>query len=504
MPSMKLRSLSVNPAEHSSELLIVPVFESELDANHVQSITAASSGLFAAQAATEKFSGKHGSTMVQFSGSFLAAPRTVYVGMGERSKLDQRRLRKGLESAFAEAKRLKVSNVSLQVPDLASIGLSADDFGRAVGETAGTVDYVMNHQKTSKGGHTPEVRLSEVVLVGAGSGDAALASGMRQGYAIARSVNLARDLVTEPSGTMTPSRLAREAKKVAADSNGAVTVKLYHAKELAQMGANCFLAVGRGSAEAPVLIEMDYSPAGADPNVLLTLIGKSVTFDSGGYDLKPSAGMRHMKCDMGGGAATLAAMSAISSLKLPVRVKVLMAATENMVSGKAMKPGDVLHSMAGLTVEVDNTDAEGRLTLADAIEFAKRNGATHIVDVATLTGAIRVALGSVGAGAFGNTPEFTRQVINSGSAVGELAWEMPLWEELARANDSKIADLKNSGGDAGAGSITAAHFLSRFAGKTPWVHLDIAAVAFVQEQGTGWGVRTLVELARQFSVKSGS
>ena len=502
MPSIKLRALSANATQHAAQLLIVPVFESELDSTHVQGLISASAGLFAGQAAAENFTAKHGSTMLQFSGSFSAAARTVYVGMGERSKLDGRRLRKGLEAGFQQARLLKVTHVSLAVPDLAGLGVSPEEFGRAVGESAGTVDYVMNHQKTSIGGHRPEVRLSEVSLVGA-TGDSGLSDGLRQGQALARAVNLARDLVTEPSGTMTPSRLAREAKKVAADSNGAVTVTLYHAKELSKMGANCFLAVGRGSAEPPVLIEMDYSPADADPNVLLTLIGKSVTFDSGGYDLKPSAGMRHMKCDMGGGAATLAAMSAISALKLPVRVKVLMAATENMVSGKAMKPGDVLHSMAGLTVEVDNTDAEGRLTLADAIEFAKRQGATHIVDVATLTGAIRVALGSAGAGAFGNSPEFTRKVIDSGAAVGELAWELPLWEELARANDSKIADLKNSGGDAGAGSITAAHFLSRFAGKTPWVHLDIAAVAFAQEQGTGWGVRTLVELVRKFGNGSG-
>jgi len=335
--------------------------------------------------------------------------------------------------------------------------------------------------------------------VGETASDPALAKGLETGYAVAAAVNMARDLVTEPAGTMTPSHLAEHAVEVGKQSGGKIKVKLYHKRELEKMGAGAFLAVARGSEEKPVLIEMSYEPENADPNVLLALIGKSVTFDSGGYDLKPASGMRTMKCDMAGGAATLSAIGAIAALELPVRVKEVMAATENLINGKAYKPGDVLHSMAGLTIEVDNTDAEGRLTMADAIEFVRRRGATHIVDIATLTGAIRVALGSVGAGAFGNTPDFTRKVIESGAAVGELAWELPLWEELARANDSKIADLKNSGGDAGAGSITAALFLSRFAAETPWVHLDIAAVAFEADQGTGFGVRTLVELASRFA-----
>lgn len=502
MKTMKLRTSSANPAQHESELLLVPVFESGLADGHAKHINLACSGSVLAQAELEKFSGMHGQTMLHFAGDRLAAPRCVYFGLGAPDKITGKRLRDGLAAGFREAKRLKVSKLSLALPVFAGTKLSPEEFGRAVGESAARVDYVMNHQKTEKGGHKKETRFKQVCLVGASDDDAALARGLKDGYRLAAAVNLARDLVTEPAGTMTPSRLAKEATKVAQASDGRISIKLYQRKELEKMGADAFLAVARGSDEKPVLIEMSYEPKDANPDVLLALVGKSVTFDSGGYDLKPAAGMRTMKCDMSGGAATIAAISAIAALGLPVRVKAIMAATENMVNGKAYKPGDVLHTMAGLTVEVDNTDAEGRLTLADAIEFVRRKGATHIVDVATLTGAIRTALGSVGAGAFGNTPEFTSKVIACGKSVGELAWELPLWDELAKANESKIADIKNSGGDAGAGSITAALFLSKFAGTTPWVHLDIAAVAFEQEQGTGWGVSTLVELARSFATKS--
>ena len=501
MNTLKFSAVSADPSQLETELLIVPVFESGIAAGAASLLNARLASDVAAQATVEGFTGAHASTMVHFSSASLKAPRTVYCGLGAEATLTPRRLRSSFTAAFKEARRMKVSKIAVAMPKLGEkVTISLEEFGRAVGESAGTVDYVMNHQKTAKGGHKPELRFDHVAVSGENNAD--FMRGLSDGYTVASAVNMARDLITEPAGTMTPKELARRAAQLADNSNGAIRAKFYGRKELQRMGANALLAVARGSSEKPVLIELTYEPAGADPNVLLALVGKSVTFDSGGYDLKPAAGMRTMKCDMSGGAATLSALQAIAALKLPVRVKVVMAATENMVAGNAYKPGDVIHTMAGLTVEVDNTDAEGRLTLADAFEFVKRQGVTHIVDVATLTGAIRTALGSVGAGAFGNTSEFTRKVIDAGASVGELMWELPLWDELARANESKIADIKNSGGDAGAGSITAALFLSRFAGETPWVHLDIAAVAFEQEQGTGWGVRTLVELVRSFAKKS--
>jgi leucyl aminopeptidase len=495
---MQLHAVTTDPTHLKADLLIVPVFENEFAKPPASLITRRLGPTAAAQAKVEGFTGKHGQTLHHFAGSRLSAPRVLFLGLGKREKLSAKQLRKALESALKEARRLKISNIA--VADVPSPEGKSDPAvaGRILGETAGTVDYVMNHRKTEKGGHKKETRFAAITAVAKNSDRAALDRGMHEGLTIATAVNRARDLVTQPAGELTPNELAKTATQVARNSKGRIKIKLYRGAELKRLRADAFLAVARGSDELPVLIEMSYEPRGADRKKLLALVGKSVTFDSGGYDLKPAASMRNMKCDMSGGAATLAAISAIAALNLPARVKVIMAATENMVSGRAYKPGDVLNTMAGLTVEVDNTDAEGRLTLADAIEFARRKGATHIVDVATLTGAIRIVLGTAGAGVFGNTREFTQAVVDAAESAGERVWELPMWEELARNNDSKIADIKNSGGDVGAGSINAAHFLARFADKTPWVHMDIASVAFEHEQGTGWGVRTLVELAKRF------
>lgn len=479
-----------------SDLLLEPVFQFDTKGFALSGFAAQPT--LAAQVELEGFKGETGQTLVHYTGK-QGAKRSLCFGVGESGKLTLKSTKDALSTALSQAKKLKAGTLSLRAPNLAGTGISAFDYGYTVGECAGLANYETNHQKTAKGGHKPEHRFQSLTLIVDGD-SAEFDRGLAQGFAVAKAVNLARDLVTEPAGTMTPMHLAEHALQVANESGGRISVKFYDRAKLQKMGAGAFLAVAQGSENEPVLIEMSYEPAGADPSVLLALIGKSVTFDSGGYDIKPSSGMRTMKCDMSGGAATLAAISAIAALELPVRIKVLMAATENLVSGKAYKPGDVLHSMAGLTIEVDNTDAEGRLTLADAIEHAKRLGATHIVDMATLTGAIVVALGSVGAGVFGNNKELTGTVLASAASVGELAWELPLWDELAKANDSKIADIKNSGGAAfGAGSITAAHFLKRFAGDTPWVHIDIAGVAFKDEQGTGWGVKTLVALVKSLA-----
>jgi leucyl aminopeptidase len=243
-----------------------------------------------------------------------------------------------------------------------------------------------------------------------------------------------------------------------------------------------------------------------DP-VSLTIVGKSVTFDSGGLDIKPADGMRHMKRDMSGGAVTLAAIQAIAAMGLPIKVRCVMAATENMINGKAYKPGDVIHTMNGLSVEVDNTDAEGRLTLADAIEYAKRLGDSTIVDLATLTGAVKMVTGDVGACVFSNNDEFSSLVVSSAASQGERLLNIPMWEEFRDSNKSDMADLKNSGG--APGSTTAAYFLRSFAGEEiRWAHLDIAGVAFRDRElgadprgSTGFGVRTLVELATRLAAK---
>ncbi|MBX9690197.1 MAG: hypothetical protein K2X27_26025, partial [Candidatus Obscuribacterales bacterium] len=365
--TIKMRAIGAVSSQFQAELLIAPVFEGSFSDERRSAVHGQA---LCSQAELLSFDGKHGSTMLHVAATPGAAPRTIFAGLGAADKLTGKTLRDALSAAFREGKRLKVQQIAVQLPSLTGTRVTPLEFGRAVGECAGSVDYVMNHQKTEKGGHKAETRFSAVSLLGSEHPD--FQQGLKEGYAVARSSNLARDLVTEPAGTMTPSELAKRAQQVADASKGAIKIKFYGKRELKKMGANAFLAVARGSDEKPVLIEMNYEPEGADKDVRLALIGKSVTFDTGGYDLKPAAGMRTMKCDMAGGAATLSAIAAIAALKLPVNVKVVMAATENMVNGKAYKPGDVIHTMAGLSVEVDNTDAEGRLTLADAIEFVKR------------------------------------------------------------------------------------------------------------------------------------
>jgi len=497
MKSKKLAAVAAQSNEVQADLVLVPVFENGLGDGAAKRLQSGFGNSIAAQAEVESFSGKSAQTMMVFNGDKLAAKRSVYFGLGAKDKLDPRNLRTALAAAFAAAKRAKVQTVALAIPDLSGSAIDAAEFGRAAAESVVTVDYVINHFKTEKGGHKKEVHFKGLTLV-SDSVDVGFQAGLKEGYVIGAAVNRARDLVNMPPNMMTPMKLAAQAVKIADASDGAIKCRLFKRGDLKKMGA--FLAVSQGSDQPPVLIELVYEPKGADRSQFLTLIGKSVTYDSGGLDIKTGGSMRTMKCDMAGGATTLAVMEAVAALKLPVRLRVLMAATENMTGGSAYKSGDVLTSMSGMTIEVDNTDAEGRLTLADAIEYGKQQGATHIVDVATLTGAMVVALGKVATGAFSNDSALVGKVMHAAKAVGELVHEMPMFDEYAKANESNIADIKNSGGAGfGAGSITAAWFLRKFADKTPWVHLDVAGTAFNNNEATGWGVRTLVELVRDFA-----
>lgn len=510
MKTIAFRTVAATPAAVKTELLLVPVFETAPE-DGVRTFLGAKAEPFVKGAQFDSFKGKVGQASVQVAGDDVAADRVMLVGLGKfDSSFSVEKAREALTAAFKKARALEVTEVTVAEPALIGTSVDLEAFGRTLAEVAGLVGYVINHRKTERGGHKPEKRLTAVSIATTGGEaiDSRLAAGMAAGKILADAVCTARDMVNDPSSDMTPNVFAACAKKVADASGGAIDIKLHRRPELEAMGAHAFLAVNRGSVNEPVLVEMTYFPADADPSVTLALVGKTVTFDTGGYDIKTGGSMLTMKCDMSGGAATMQAIGAIAALKLPVRVKAIMAATENMISGNAYRPGDVLGSMAGLTIEVGNTDAEGRLTLADAIEFAKRSGATHIVDIATLTGAIRTALGDHRAGAFTNNAELMAAVKAAADASGELVWELPMDDAYGKLNDTPMADLKNTGGPAG-GSISAAWFLRRFADQTPWVHLDIAAMAFRDSEaglyprgGTGFGVRLLVELARRFAKKS--
>ncbi len=310
-------------------------------------------------------------------------------------------------------------------------------------------------------------------------------------------------LTTMPANVLTPVALKNFAQLTEKESAGSIKGKYYDKKKLAKMKANAILAVNQGSSKAPWMSELTYTPEGGPTKDHLFIVGKSVCFDTGGLDLKPAAGMRFMKRDMAGGATALAILKAVAALKLPLSVTVILPAVENMPDGNAFRPGDYIETMSGLTVEVDNTDAEGRLTLADAITWAKKQGATHMVDFATLTGAVKSIGGDVAAGLFGNNASFTQLVAETARGQDEQVEVMTMYPELKDLNASDVADLSNSGGDL-AGSTTAAWFIREFAGEeTPWVHLDIASVAYrnraikLDPRGsTGYGVRTGIALVQ--------
>jgi leucyl aminopeptidase len=308
---------------------------------------------------------------------------------------------------------------------------------------------------------------------------------------------MARDWVNEPANFMTPSRMAEVAREVA--HGYGLEVNVLEREQMLEMGMGALLGVAQGSAEPPKFIILNYR--GRNPGEIdVALAGKGITFDSGGISIKRSEGMGDMKADMSGGAAVMAAISAVARIKSEINVTAVVPATENLPSGRALKPGDVLRAMNGKTIEVVSTDAEGRLILADALSYVKKLNAKSIIDVATLTGACRIALGNVCSGAFGNNQQLMNRLISSGTKAGECMWQMPMNEEYKEQNSSDIADIKNVGG-AFAGAITAAQFLSEFVGDTPWVHLDIAGTrlsdkerGYVVKGATGVPVRTLVNL----------
>ena len=326
----------------------------------------------------------------------------------------------------------------------------------------------------------------------------ALERGVHKGKIMAEATALARDMVNEPANCMTPSRMSVIAKEIANEHN--LEFNVLDSNDMEAMGMGALLGVAKGSSQAPKLITLSYKGDVSSKNAI-GFIGKGVTFDSGGISIKPSEGMGEMKDDMAGGAAVMAALSAIAQLKLKINVAGIIPATENLPSGSALKPGDVLKAMSGKTIEVISTDAEGRLILADALSYAVKQAFSPLVDVATLTGACRVALGTGYSGVFGNDQELVDKVLKAGNEAGEKLWQMPMPEEYKEQNKSEIADIKNTGDKYG-GAITAALFLAEFVDNTPWVHLDIAGTAssskesgYVVKGATGVGVRTLVELA---------
>jgi leucyl aminopeptidase len=416
----------------------------------------------------------------------------LVVGLGAREETEAERLRVAAALAAQEAARLEATSIAWELPE------SDDPASAADALVTGTIlaSYRFDRFKSGEGEESP--RLESLTLLG----PAEIADTAERARIAAEAQNRSRDLQSTPANFATPTFLAERAEEIASTSE-ALSVDVFGRAELKEKGMGGLIAVGQGSVEEPKLIILRYAGGGSGPRT--AFVGKGVTFDTGGISLKPGAGMQEMKMDMSGAAAVLEATAAIAELGLSLDLIALVPTTENMPSGTAIKPGDVITQYNGKTVEVNNTDAEGRLILADALAYAVEQEAERIIDLATLTGAVEVALGSTYAGLVSNDDALAAEVTEAGEITGELVWRLPLHPEYKELMKGTVADLSNLAKKRKAGTITAASFLEEFVGETPWAHLDIAGTSwdvgreYVGNDANGFGVRLLVELARHLS-----
>jgi leucyl aminopeptidase len=442
------------------------------------------------------WSGKFKRALLLYPRGELPARRLLLVGLGKRSAFSANRLREAAAVVAQRARELKVERYSFDMPTAEGPALA--DTAQALVEGSLLGLYRFDQYKTTLGPDDQHV-IAELTIVSSIE-DQAIASSAAVGVAVARGVALARDLANGPSNDITPAKLSAEAQALGERTGVRVTV--LGPAELQEQGFGGILGVAQGSQQPPRFIILEHGPKDA-PTVCL--VGKGITFDTGGISIKPADGMDNMKMDMGGAAAVLGAMQAVGELNLPLHVVGLISAAENMPSGTAYKPGDIIKTLSGKTIEVLNTDAEGRIVLADALFYAQRYQPAGIIDLATLTGAIMVALGPHAIGIMSNDDGLSERVLRAGEASGERAWRLPLWEPYQEMVKSDIADVRNSTGRMG-GAITAAAFLENFVGDYPWVHMDIAGTAWTDKPltiapkgATGVGVRLLVQALRAWT-----
>jgi leucyl aminopeptidase len=445
--------------------------------------------------------GEEGAAALVHVDGELGARRVAAAGVGPRSRLD------------ADALRTAAAMVAIGARDFGgtiawlvdgSLPIPAAEQARAVVEGVVLGGYEPGRWTTDDRPRRPIERVVLWTDDGAAVAEAADRAGRVAGW-----VNRARDLANMPPNELTPERLAHRAQEIAGQREH-LTAEGLGPEELRELGMRAFLAVAQGSHNPPRVIVMRYEPPEPRPGVLLGLVGKAVTFDTGGISLKPALYMESMKGDMAGGAAVVEAIGALADLQVPVRTIGVIAATENMPGGGAYRPGDILTAMNGKTIEVTNTDAEGRLVLADALWYARQEGATHLLDLATLTGAMELALGDLYAGVFGNDESWRDAVVGAGEASGDHAWPWPLHRRYRRYIDSNFADMKNSSALKQGSPALAAEFLREFVGDEPWAHVDMAGSGFIERSrgdylcepgGTGYGVRLIVELASRLAAE---
>ncbi len=498
---MKISVASFEEIESRKQnLLAVGLFEDEAKiSGKAAQLDTALGGIIGRILSNKEFQAKLGKTFLLYSLN-PNTQRVLLVGMGKRRELN------------LEAIRHASGKVAIQVRDLGLISYELfafennfqekESLGRAIAEGTILALYTFNRYKTDKDKIPKEVK-SMTILAPKKEDIQHVVNGVKQAEAVCEATYLARDLANTPSSDLTPSKLAGAAKKIA-EQNG-LKIRIIERNEMEKFGMGGILGVARGSTQPPKLVVMEYYGGRKDEKPI-ALVGKAITFDSGGISIKPAEHMEEMKFDKSGGATVLATMLAIAKLKLPVNVVCIVPSAENLPSGTAYKPGDILKFYGGKTAEIINTDAEGRLILADALAYAVDVYKPQaIIDLATLTGACVIALGSQASGLLTNNETLAREIFEAGESSGERVWQLPLWKEYSDLIKSEVADIKNVGGRS-AGAITAAAFLSNFVGGQPWAHLDIAGTAWTQEGSpeksytpkgaTGVGVRLLVEFLR--------
>ncbi len=420
--------------------------------------------------------------------------RVVVAGLGKREKFTEDTVR---ELMAVNCRYLRDRGVRTAATIVHGAGIGELDTGKAAQTIVEGSLLGLYRFSKHKGNRKDKKELTELQIVEVDSDKIpVLKSSVAKGKILAEATMLARDMANEPANYMTPTDMAEIAKKAAKETG--LDIEVIEREQMEEMGMGALLGVAKGTHQPPKFIILRYTGDKEDLSRNIGLVGKGVTFDSGGISLKPAAKMGEMKGDMSGGASVIASMKAIAQLKPKINVTGLIPASENLPGGSAQKPGDVVKAMNGKTIEIDNTDAEGRLLLADALSYGRKIGLSHMIDVATLTGAIVIALGEVSTGVFGNDQEVVDGVIKASRKAGEKMWQLPLFDEYKEQNKSDVADVKNTGGRP-AGSITAAQFLAEFSEDTPWVHLDIAGTflsskdkGYVVKGATGVPVRTLV------------
>jgi leucyl aminopeptidase len=486
------------PEQVEADVVAVPLADDNKLTGAAAELDSKLDGLLGTLAVDGELRGEAGRVSIVHVDGKLGAPRVAVVGLGPREQIDADALRTAA-AAVARETAAYAETVAWAVDG--AVEVPAEEQARALVEGTALGSYDTARWKHDE----PKPKLTSLVLLGDEDG---LEAAAERAATVAEWTNRARDLVNSPPNETTPERLAERAQEIASSLEH-VTAEALDPGQITKLGMGALAAVAQGSDNPARLVVLRYDPPEpARSDVVLGLVGKAITFDTGGISLKPSLHMEDMKGDMAGGAAVIEATGAVAELGLPVRVITVAAATENMPSGHAYRPGDIITAANGKTIEITNTDAEGRLVLADALWYAREQGATHVLDLATLTGAMEVALGDLYAGVFANDEAWRDEILAAAEASGDLIWPFPMHPRYRRYVDSVFADLKNSSDLRQAGAVLAAKFLEEFAGEGPWAHADIAGPAFLersrgdylsQRGGTGYGVRLIVELASRLS-----